>query len=77
MNLGVGPGVRRVKQAAVLLTMATAMGWSAPSADARASRAVEVQAVETASVAMPTLATFGSSDTGVADGEWRYIPSRR
>lgn len=61
----------------MLLTMATAMGWSAPSADARASRVVEIDAAETASIAMPTLATSTSADTRVADSEWRYVPSRR
>jgi len=61
----------------MLLTMATAMGWSAPSADARASRAVEVEAVETAPLAMPTVAVLSTGDTRVTGGEWRYIPSRR
>jgi len=61
----------------MLLTMATAMGWSAPSADARASRAVEVGAVEAAPIAMPSIAVLSTGDTRVSDGEWRYIPSRR
>ncbi len=64
----------------MLLTMATAMGWSAPSADARASRVTEVEAVEpvvSAPIALPTLAAFDASHTQVADGEWRYMPSRR
>lgn len=61
----------------MLLTMATAMGFSGPSADARASRVVEADAVKTAPVAMPTLAALDTTTTRVADGEWRYIPSRR
>ncbi len=61
----------------MLLTMATAMGWSAPSTDARASRVVEVEAVETAPIALPTVAVLNADDTHVTGGEWRYIPSRR
>ncbi len=61
----------------MLLTMATAMGWSAPSADARASDGDKLEVVETAPVAIPTLAALGSEGTRVADSEWRYLPSRR
>lgn len=61
----------------MLLTMATAMGFSGLSADARASRILATDAVTTAPAALPTLAALDTATTRVGDGEWRYVPSRR
>ncbi len=67
--------MRRVKQAAMLLVMAAAAGWSGPASDAQASRP-EAEAAHP-EVALPTLAEATGRVASSGRGEWRYVSTRR
>ena len=78
MPVAQGAGVRRAKQAAMLLTMAIGLGWSGPAADAQASRSELELATAMAPTATAAATPIVDAETVPFDaGEWRYIPARR
>lgn len=71
-------GVRRAKQAAMLLTMAIGLGWSGPAADAQASRAeLEVVTAMSASVDAEVSPVVEPGGVPFDDAQWRYVSARR
>lgn len=76
MSVAQGEGVRRAKQAAMLLTMAIGLGWSGPAADAQASRP-ELATAMMSTLDAPEAPVVAANTTSFDDGEWRYIPARR
>lgn len=78
MPVAQGAGVRRAKQAAMLLTMAIGLGWSGPAAHAQASRAeLEGATAMAPSVDVRAASVIADDTVPFDDGEWRYIPARR
>ena len=69
--------MRRAKHAAMLLTMATALGWSGPAADARASRLDRTLAIAQAVTEAPVAPTLERSNGPLAESDWRYVSARR
>jgi|GEM_PF-2079845 len=61
----------------MVLTMATVMGWAGGGSNARASGAEQSTAASPTSVAQFEVPTLTVDSTRVADGEWRYVASRR
>lgn len=61
----------------MLLTMATALGWSGPSADARASRPDPALAMAQVFTKAPAAPSFERSNGPIAESDWRYVSARR
>jgi len=61
----------------MLLTLATALGWSGPSADAQASRLDRTAAMAQVFTEAPVGPTFERSNGSAAESDWRYVSARR